>query len=146
MTWFSGWAAWLILGFALLILEVVLPSTFIMWWGFAAVAVAAIVALIPDLALSWQIAAFACLAIVLTLLWWFYQHQKDRQEDQRDTLNHRDHAMLGAQGQVVQILSNGVARGKFGDTTWRMLGSELRVGDTVKVVAVDGITLMVKKA
>lgn len=146
MTWFSGWTAWLILGFALLILEVILPSTFIMWWGFAAIAMAAIVALIPELALGWQIAAFACLAIVLTLLWWFYQHQKDRQEDQRDTLNHRDHAMLGAQGQVVQILGNGVARGKFGDTTWRMLGNELRVGDTVKVVAVDGITLMVKKA
>ncbi|KMK51900.1 membrane protein [[Actinobacillus] muris] len=143
MEWLSGWSAWLILGFILLILEIVIPGVFVVWWGFAAILIAGLVTLIPDLALAYQTAAFAVLAILFSVLWWKYQHKKDIQDDQATELNARDHTMLGTQGKIIEILENGIARGKFGDTTWRVVGENLHIGDQVIVQNVEGITLFV---
>lgn len=143
MEWLSSWTLWLIGGFALLILEAIIPGVFLMWWGLAAVVVAGVVGLLPWLGLGWQVSIFAVLATLLSLFWWRYQHQKDQQDDQISALNQRDHAMIGAMGVIVELQQNGIARGKFGDTTWRVEGSPLSVGQTVKVVSVEGITLKV---
>ncbi|WP_373767913.1 NfeD family protein [Glaesserella sp.] len=143
--WYSGWAAWLILGFGLLILETVAPGIFIMWWGFAAIIIAGLVAIFPEMGFSGQIIIFAVLAIVFSVAWWKYQHDKDTKDDKVSALNSREYSMLGARGTIVEILENGTVRGKFGDTTWRVSGADLKVGDAVEVVKVDGITLIVKK-
>ncbi len=145
MEWLFNWTGWLIFGFVLLILELVLPGVFIMWWGFAAVILSGLVAFFPELPQGWQAAIFAVLAIIFSLIWWKYQHDKDVQDDAANQLNSREHSMLGAQGVVVEIFDNGIARGKFGDTTWRMVGENLHIGETVKVQQVDGITLKVIK-
>ncbi|MDG6784514.1 NfeD family protein [Glaesserella parasuis] len=144
MEWLSGWTAWLIFGFILLILETLIAGIFIMWWGFAAIIVAILLILFPNIELGWQATIFAILAILFSLAWWKYQHSKDQQEDQQADLNARDHAMIGLQGTVVEVLDSGVARGKFGDTTWRVIGNTLKVGDNIQVEKVDGITLFVR--
>ena len=79
------------------------------------------------------------------MLWWKYQHSKDNQDQSRTTLNQRDHTLLGKKGTVLEIGSNGIGRGAFGDTTWRIQGEHLNVNDLVVVERVDGITLLVKK-
>ncbi|MCT8561602.1 NfeD family protein [Glaesserella parasuis] len=144
MEWLSGWTAWLIFGFILLILETLIAGIFIMWWGFAAIIVAILLILFPNIELGWKATIFAVLAILFSLAWWKYQHSKDQQEDQQADLNARDHAMIGLQGTVVEVLDSGVARGKFGDTTWRVIGNTLKVGDNIQVEKVDGITLFVR--
>ncbi|BAS48888.1 regulator of membrane protease activity [Aggregatibacter actinomycetemcomitans NUM4039] len=53
--------------------------------------------------------------------------------------------MIGVQGKVLTIAENGIGRGAFGDTTWRIQGRDLAVNDIVEVVSVDSITLKVKK-
>lgn len=60
-------------------------------------------------------------------------------------LNQRGLAMQGQQGRVTEVLSGNTARAAFGDTTWRVEGQELQVGDLVEVIAVRGITLLVRK-
>ncbi|WP_373819617.1 NfeD family protein [Glaesserella sp.] len=145
MEWFSGSTAWLIFGFGLLILETIVPGIFIMWWGFASIIVAGVLYLFPGLAFSLQAAIFAILAITFSVLWWKFQHNRDKKEDKKNELNFRDHAMIGSRGSIVEILDNGVARGKFGDTTWRVVGENLKLGDKVKVEQVEGITLNVVK-
>ncbi|MCT8587415.1 NfeD family protein [Glaesserella parasuis] len=144
MEWLSGWTAWLIFGFILLILETLIAGIFIMWWGFAAIIVAILLILFPNIELGGKATIFAVLAILFSLAWWKYQHSKDQQEDQQADLNARDHAMIGLQGTVVEVLDSGVARGKFGDTTWRVIGNTLKVGDNIQVEKVDGITLFVR--
>lgn len=144
MDGFSAWSLWLTLGFGLLILELVVPGIFIMWWGFAALVVSGVLALVPEFTFGWQATTFALLATLFSLLWWKFQHGKDKKEDQRTELNFREHAMLGLRGTVAEILDGGIVRGKFGDTTWRIQGENLRVGETVEVIAVEGITLKVK--
>ncbi|OOH88726.1 hypothetical protein BMT54_08455 [Pasteurellaceae bacterium 15-036681] len=146
MEYLSGWSGWLIFGFALLILELIIPGVFVMWWGFAGIIVAGLITLFPTLAFGMQATIFAVIAIAFSLAWWKYQHSRDEREDRNTELNARDHLMLGTHGVIVEILENGVARGKFGDTTWRVVGRDIHIGDTVEVIRVEGITLFVKQA
>lgn len=95
MEWLTGWSIWLILGFILFILETVITGVFIMWWGGAAIIIAIVVALFPDIALSVQFTLFALLAIFFSLAWWKFQQTRDAQEDHANILNDREHAMLG---------------------------------------------------
>ncbi|MBR0574444.1 NfeD family protein [Pasteurella atlantica] len=144
MEWFTAWNSWLIAGFVLLILEVFLSGVFFMWWGFAAMIMAGIVAVF-NISISWQFAIFAVLASIFSFLWWRYQQRKNLEPDEASFLNQRDHAMLGKQGRVVEILDSGAVRAKFADTTWKVEGMQLNVNDLVKVVDVEGITLKVEK-
>ena len=147
MDWFSTWDLWhwLLLGFGLLIAEIIVPGIFLLWWGLAALAVAGLMALIPSLSLTALSFIFAILAIVLSLIWWKYQRSQDRIDDQITALNQRDHAMIGTTGLVEEIAPNGIGRGRFGDTTWRIQGDNLQTGERIQVQAVQGITLIVSK-
>lgn len=147
MEWFSTWSLWhwLILGFVLLIAELVIPGVFLLWWGLAAIVIAGVMALIPSLSLTVLAISYAILAIILSVSWWKYQHGQDKSDQLHSSLNQRDHAMLGTRGTVQDIAANGIGRGHFGDTTWRIQGTDLQVGDLVEVYQVDGITLKVKK-
>ncbi|OOF45807.1 NfeD family protein [Rodentibacter trehalosifermentans] len=145
--WFTSWTLWhwLVLGFALLIAEVVAPGVFLLWWGLAALVTAFMQFLVPDFSLVGLAIFYGVLACILSVAWWQYQHKKDCRDQAQTSLNQRDHAMLGKQGAVQEIAVNGIGRGAFGDTTWRIQGEYLTVNDLVKVVRVDGITLIVEK-
>lgn len=147
MEWLNTWTFWhwLILGFVLLIAEIIVPGIFLLWWGLAAIVVSIISVLIPDLSLTAQCFIYAILAIILSLVWWKYQHTKDEKDQANSSLNQRDHAMLGCRGKVETIADNGIGRGAFGDTTWRIQGDGLKQGDIIEVQAVHGITLIVQK-
>ena len=145
--WLTTWSVWhwLVLGFVLLIAEILVPGVFLLWWGLAAIVAAGVMALVPSLSLTALAVFYAILAIILSLLWWKYQHSKDNQDQSRTTLNQRDHTLLGKKGTVLEIGSNGIGRGAFADTTWRIQGEHLTVNDLVVVERVDGITMLVKK-
>ena len=106
--WLTTWTLWhwLVLGFVLLIVEIMVPGVFLLWWGLAALGTALVQFLIPAFSLT---------------------------------------AMLGKRGSVQEIASNGIGRGVFGDTTWRIQGECLRANDLIEVKAVSGITLIVQK-
>lgn len=147
MEWFSTWSLWhwLILGFVLLIAELVLPGVFLLWWGLAAIVTASIGLMIPSLSLPTLAIIYAIFALMLSVIWWKYQHGQDKKDQLRSSLNQRDHAMLGTRGMVQEIATNGIGRGHFGDTTWRIQGTDLAIGDLIEVYQVDGITLKVRK-
>ncbi|PJG84006.1 NfeD family protein [Caviibacterium pharyngocola] len=147
MDWLTTWTLWhwLILGFVLLIAEILLPGVFLLWWGLAALVISAVAALMPDLSLIALTIAYAVLALLFSMCWWKYQHKKDQKDQRQTSLNQRDHAMLGARGTVQEIAQNGIGRGHFGDTTWRIQGMDLQSGDVIEVQKVEGITLLVRK-
>ncbi|PJG86272.1 NfeD family protein [Conservatibacter flavescens] len=147
MEWFNTWSVWhwLALGFILLIAEILIPGVFLLWWGLAALIVSGIVLCFPTLSITAMVVIYAILAIMLSLIWWKYQHGKDRQDQSRTNLNQRDHAMLGKIGRVESIDPSGIGRGHFADTTWRIKGSGLQPHDIIQVTHVEGITLFVRK-
>ena len=147
MEWFVNWGVWhwLVLGFILLIAEIAIPGVFLLWWGLAAIVVAGIMKLFPDLPLSSLAVIYAIIAMILSVIWWRYQHGKDQADQSNRALNQRNHAMIGSRGQVLEMAENGIGRGAFGDTTWRIKGHSLSVNDIIEVTGVDGITLNVIK-
>lgn len=146
MAWLADWGMihWLILGFILLILEIMIPGIFFLWWGISALIIGVIsYFLLLSLAVSGVL--FAIIAIIASVCWWRYQQWKNREDLSVEKLNQRGLAMIQQQGNVTEVLSGNTARAAFGDTTWRVEGQGLQVGDKVEVVAVHGITLIVRK-
>lgn len=147
MEFLSHWGVWhwLILGFILLISEILIPGVFLLWFGCAALILAALTALISlPMAFSW--ALYAVLALLLSYFWWKVQHKQDKNDKRNADLNQRTLAMIGKSGIVTQFQSTGNGRARFGDTTWKIQGENLSTGDLVTVTNAEGINLIVKKS
>ncbi|MFK8035090.1 MAG: NfeD family protein [Hyphomicrobiales bacterium] len=133
--------AWLIGGVILLALELVLPGSFLMWLGLAAIIVGGASFAVD---LSWQVAwvSFAVLAIVLLLVGRHF-FAANRTKSDRPHLNERGLAMIGRQMTLLEPISDGQGRVKIGDTFWRVQGPDLAAGSRVEISDADGSTLIV---
>jgi inner membrane protein len=140
------WLHWLILGSVLLILELLGGAGYLLWLGMAALSVAALVAL---LLLSWvgQWLLFAILALLFTGGWWYWQRQRlqGNRNDPANQLNQRPQQWLGQEATLQQDVVNGLSRVRLGDSVWPVRCKQhLVAGTSVRVTAVDGITLIVE--
>ena len=63
------WWIWLVFGVALVLLELVLPTFFILWFGIGAVLVALIALIAPSLQLDSQVLLWVLFSSATTLLW-----------------------------------------------------------------------------
>ncbi|WP_318416019.1 NfeD family protein [Photobacterium leiognathi] len=135
---------WLAIGLVLLLLELLGTAGYLLWLGISAVLVSILVLMLP---ISWplQWISFAVFALFTTWLWWRYQHKKDKSGASVTKLNQRGAQMIGQRSVVTEAIVAGAGRLQFGDTTWSVVTDvDLEVGQKVEVVAVDGITLVIK--
>ena len=140
------WLHWLILGGALLILELLGGAGYLLWLGLAALSVASLVALLP---LGWvgQWLLFSILALLFTGGWWYWQRQRlqGKHNDPASQLNQRPQQWLGQEAILQQDVVNGLSRVRLGDSVWPVRCKQhLVAGAAVRVTAVDGITLIVE--
>ena len=137
---------WLILGGALLLLELLGAAGYLLWLGLAAITIAALQLVIPlDWVAQWLL--FSVLALLFTGGWWYWQHQRLQGdgEDPARHLNQRPQQWLGQQAILQQDVANGLSRGRLGDSVWPVRCQKpLSAGSHVRVSAVDGITLIVE--
>jgi membrane protein implicated in regulation of membrane protease activity len=136
---------WLILGFVLLIAELVTGTTYLLWPAVAAF----ITALISFFGITnWiaDIAIFAILVIVLTAYGRpIVARWRNARAGESEKLNQRGQSLIGGRG-VVAAFANGVGSVKVNDTIWRATSDEsLEAGQTVEIASVDGVTLKVKR-
>ncbi len=135
---------WWVLGFALLVLEVLTPGTFCMWIGFAAFGTGLIAWLIP--ALSWpaEVVLFALLSFAAVSLW-FRLRPMSRDAEVNNGLNQRGRSYIGRVLTLNQAIVNGIGQARLEDSVWRVAGPNLPSGSQVRVVATEGTTLRVEK-
>ncbi|HYM30707.1 MAG TPA: NfeD family protein [Candidatus Cybelea sp.] len=133
---------WWALGAALMILEVLLPTTLFLWLGVAAFATGLLNLAFP---LSWeyQIIAYAALAAISVPLGRQFQ-KRHLSETDDPTLNRRAEQNIGRTATLSQAIVNGQGRAVLGDTTWMVSGPDLPAGAKVKVTGTDGTMLKVK--
>lgn len=90
----------------------------------------------------WRVCAGLDLAVVARK-----QHQVDKQSDKQRSLNQKDKQLIGQTSVLEQDITRGKCRIKLGDTSWSAYSdSDLPSGTLVKVIDVDGITLLIEKA
>jgi membrane protein implicated in regulation of membrane protease activity len=136
------WAAAALLLFAA---ETLAPGAFMLWMGFAAVAVFLGVLLVPGIPMLVQVAVFVVLSFASIQVYRTWFRGRGRESD-HPTLNRRAAQVVGTTVVLERAIVAGRGRVKIGDAFWDVAGEDLPVETPVRVVGVDGMTLLVERA
>lgn len=144
-----AWWHWLVLGFCLIGLELLIPSFTIIWFGLGAVAVALLVLVVPGVPLWLQVLLWAIASVTFTLMWFKYLRPKNS----RTHAGQSKEALIGETGIIIRGTVDSYAKGTvrfriaiLGADEWTCYADELlSVGDTVQVEDIEGQMLKVRK-
>jgi membrane protein implicated in regulation of membrane protease activity len=138
---FGAWA-WIILGVILIGVELLAPGSFFLWLGLAAIATGLLDA---ALGLSWQAAAllFALLSVGAVILGRFVTRSKTQPDAAAMPLNQRGQSLVGRVFTLETPIKDGEGRIRVDDSSWRVTGVDRFAGAKVRVVRVEGSTLVV---
>ncbi|MCW0379039.1 MULTISPECIES: NfeD family protein [Xanthomonas] len=137
--------AWGALTLLLFAAESLAPGAFMLWMGFAAAAVFLAVLVFPDISLLLQVGAFVVLSFVSIQVYRTWFRNRGRTSDQ-PLLNRRAEQLIGRMVTLDQPIHGGRGRAKVDDAFWVVGGPDLPAGSTVRIVGVDGMTLLVQAA
>ncbi|MBW3550228.1 MAG: NfeD family protein [Proteobacteria bacterium] len=137
------WAAVALLLFAA---ETLAPGAFMLWLGFAAVAVFLAVMVFPDIPLLAQVAGFIVLSFVSIQIYRVRFSGKRERVSDRPHLNRRTDQLVGRVVVLDQAIVHGRGRVQIADAYWDVTGPELPAGVDVRIVGSDGMTLRVEPA
>ena len=140
----SPWFWWGV-ALALFALEALLPGSFMLWLGFAAVGTALLDLLLPLSGVAqWML--FAVLSLISVGLGWQYKKTHPNAASDQPLLNRRAAQLVGQVYALDSAIVDGRGRLKIGDAFWAASGPDLPAGARVRVTAVDGTTLRVEAA
>ena len=126
---------WMVLGFVLLVMEIIAPGVFMLWIGIAALVIGTVSLLIWDASFwTWQIQvlAFLILSLVSAYVGKRVAGGRHTPTDQ-PLLNRRGEQMIGKMATLSEPIKDGRGRIKLGDTLWRVSGPDLPAGTKVRV-------------
>ncbi len=140
---------WLVIGVALLCIEIAAGTFDLLWIAVAALLTALATSLAPDLAPGWipQILIFAVAGVALVVLGRTVFAGLRGAIKVHPTLNKRTAALIGQHGAAAVDFVAGEGRIRIGDTTWiarSLSGGGLKAGDAVVVEAADKTVLTVR--
>jgi len=143
------WWHWMVLGIALVLLELAIPAFFLVWFGVGALLVGIALLAAPALPFAWQVIAW--MACSLVFIWLWFKVFKPGFHKSRAGMSRG--AVVGEIGLVtrdIRPFEKGQIRFQkpvLGDELWEALAEdEIRTGERVRVVDVEGNTLKVAKA
>jgi len=145
------WWHWMVLGLGLGLVELFVPSFFIIWFGLGALLVGVALLMAPDMTFSTQILLWTAASVAMTVLWF----RIFRKNDSKTRSGQADEALgeIGVLVRAVEPLGVTSGRGEIrfqkpilGSDVWPCLADEaIAAGERVKVLAVDGQILKVGK-
>jgi membrane protein implicated in regulation of membrane protease activity len=116
---------WLVLGLALIILELFLWTTFLLWVGASAITVSIVFYLIPDVDGLTQVLTFLAISVAATYLSKKYYPIKTVD----DELNEKAKTYIGKECKV-SSMEDGVIKVQIGKSLWFAEGTDLSVGQS----------------
>ena len=123
---------WLVLGLSLIILELFLWTVFLLWIGASAITVSIVFYLMPDTSWPIQLLIFVALSLASTCLAKRYYPVKTVD----DELHEKAKTYIGKECKVSSI-DDGAIKVKIGNSLWFAKGTELSVGQSVKIIDVE---------
>jgi hypothetical protein len=134
------WWHWIVLGIILVLMEMVVPSFTIFWFGLGALVTGLLLAVLPEISLKWQLLVFSVSSVAFTFFWFrlFVPRKKmksllaDEQEAIGQTGIAATRAMTpGELGRVAFTVP------VFGEESWKYQADEpIETGNRVRVIAV----------
>ncbi len=135
---------WVILGLLMVALEVMIPGTFLLWVGIAALILGGTTFLFPLMSVTTQLVLFGVMALLVTILGRKIIRLQANEEVPA-TLNRRGQQFVGQTIVLDVPIVNGHAHVTVADSKWLIKGPDLPAGVIVKVVGIDGNMLIVVK-
>lgn len=139
---------WVAVGLLILGIEIMVPSTFLLWPGLSALVVGLITLIIGNEAAIWpwqaQVLVFLILSVMIAVIGKRIMKNKDYNKSENPNLNERGAQLIGQTAILADPIANGMGRIKIGDTTWRVKGDDAKAGAKVTVVDYDAGTLIVE--
>lgn len=137
-------ARWLILGFILLVIEVVTGTMYFLWIAAAAFILGVFMFIAPVFDWSTQLLIFAVLTGILLYVGHTHLRPKMKGGEPSD-LNDRARSMVGMRVKAVADFESGRGRVQVGDTQWRALmeTGDAKTGDELSIHSIKGTTLVV---
>jgi membrane protein implicated in regulation of membrane protease activity len=140
---------WIVLGIALMAIEILLPSFVALWFGAAAVVVGVLLLFIPSLSVALQVVLWVIFSIIFTWLW--FRIMQPLAVDKTKAGLSRE-AIVGEIGQVLSAPTTerrGTLRFSvpiLGADEWPFICSDdVASGDRVRVSDISGNDLIVIK-
>lgn len=141
----DGWS-WLILSGLVLLGETLGTAGFLLGVSAAAFITGIIAFVAPGLDWRVQAALFGALSLLMTALYWWRFRRFNEASDQPQ-LNQRVRQMIGSTHVLGEACEAGEGRLQIGDTLWRIRSNTpLTAGTRVRVIGVEGMTLLVESA
>ncbi len=145
MTWldgvsFWGWAA---VGLILLVVELLVSSTFFLWLGVSALVTGLLLFLMPGMIWQLQFLLFSVLSVVSIYLSRRYLARNPLRSEQ-PALNRRSTQYIGRRFTLVEPIAEGYGMIVVDDSRWKVHGPDLPVGSRVRVVGAQGSLLEVE--
>lgn len=143
MDWLSSPVVWLVAAILLFIADVLGAAGFLIGAGVAAIAMAALTFFFPDLGIGFQVAVYAVLAVVSTLV--YFKFFRATQPSNNETLPKRAEMMLGRRFTLGEKLAAGTEiRVQLGDAMWVVTSPhDIDLGAEVEVVDCDAMRLQI---
>ena len=138
-------ALWGALALVLFAAEAMAPGAFMLWFGFAAAAMAVVVLALPELGWLVQAVLFSLFSLVSVGVYLKWFRGKGRGSD-KPLLNQRANTLVGQVVTLEQGIERGRGRVQIADAFWTVEGPDLPAGTAVRIVATDGMTLKVQEA
>lgn len=135
-----GDSLWWVIGIVLVIGEVVLPGTFLIWFAFAAFGVG-LIGVVVDLSGMNQVVVFGLLSFASLSLG--YLMRKRRGDPEIPAFADRTQAYMGKTYTVVEAIENGQGKIQVGDSVWLAEGEDCPIGGSVKVIDSRGNVLLI---
>jgi membrane protein implicated in regulation of membrane protease activity len=146
MDWMTSDWFWWALALGLFGLEALMPGTFMLWLGFAAVGAGVVHAVAPGLGLSGQWVVFALLSLVAVAVGWQWKRTHPATPSDQPLLNQRGPQLIGRVFPLDTPIVDGRGRLKIGDAFWQVAGADTPQGTRVRIAAIDGMLLRVERA
>lgn len=142
------WWHWAVLGFGLVLAELVVPTFVMVWFGLGGFLVMAALLLWPGLPLDGQLLLWTLSSIAMTILWF----RVFRRDAHKSTVGRASASLEGEVGMIVEPVApfkSGKVRFQkplVGSDLWDCLAEvPIEVGARVRVEKVEGNIVTVKK-
>ncbi|MDE0955509.1 MAG: NfeD family protein [Pseudomonadales bacterium] len=137
---------WIILAIVLIAGEALGAAGFLLGAVMAALEVALISYIWPDLTWQQQLSLFAVLALLCSV-WFWYRFKSFSQTTDLPKLNNRAAQLIGREFALTQEMRGGQGKMQVGDTLWRVESeTNLPIGTQVKVIGSREMVLLIVKA
>ncbi len=143
------WWHWIVLGVVLMLLELAVPAFFLIWFGLGAVVVGALLAAFTGMSFALQIITWTLCSLLLVWFWF----KVFKPNIHKTGAGMAKGSLIGEIGLVTRDIrpyENGQIRFQkpiLGDELWESIADqEIKAGERVKVLDVEGNTLKVEKA